>query len=76
MFKKVLKQIAFNARISKLFAKREDLLTIKEAARKSGMNLGAFEIMSRVIDRRIRRIESALFLAGKLHTLRFETAVA
>lgn len=75
MLKNILKQIKLNARVKKLFAKREDLLIIKEAARKSGMNLGAFEIMSRVIDRRIRRIESALFLAGKLHTLRFETAI-
>ncbi|BDD79499.1 hypothetical protein [Burkholderia phage FLC8] len=71
---KILKAIAFNARVNKLAAKLEAAKAAKEAARKTN-NLGRFEAISKKIDSRMMRIERALFKAGKINTLTFQAAV-
>lgn len=72
---KILKAIAFNARINKLAAKLEAAKAAKEAARKSNISLGGFQVVSKKIDTRMMRIERALFKAGKINTLTFQAAV-
>jgi hypothetical protein len=72
---KILKAIAFNARVNKLVAKLEAAKAAKEAARKSGINLGGFEVISKKIDSRMMRLERVLFRAGKINSLTFQAAI-
>lgn len=77
MFKNILKNtILFSVRVKELAKVREELIAKKEATRGFNISLGEAETLRAKIDRRLRRVESALFRAGKLNTLRFDTALA
>jgi hypothetical protein len=75
MFKNILKTIAFNARTNKLAAKLEAVKAAKEAARMNSVNLGAFQEVSKKLDKRTMRIERTLFRVGKINTLNFQAAI-
>uniref|UniRef100_A0AAU7PFY8 Uncharacterized protein n=1 Tax=Burkholderia phage vB_BgluM-SURPRISE13 TaxID=3159457 RepID=A0AAU7PFY8_9VIRU len=77
MFKNILKNtVLFSIRVKKLVKAREELLAKMEATRGMNLTLGEAETMRKKFGHQLRRVESVLYRAGKLETLKFETALA